>query len=560
MGDLPVRGGTVLDGTGGPGRRGDVRVRDGSIVEVGEGLRPDGEQVVDAAGACVAPGFIDNHTHYDPTLWWDPACDPMPQHGVTSVLTGNCSLSLAPMRPEHRDGVVSVFSFIEDIPSSAFACSVPWTWESYPEYAKALGERTFGLNVAQLVGHSPLRLFVMGDEAWERPATEAERGELAAMLRGCLSAGAFGLSTSFFDEDAHGRPVPSQLADDAEHSALLDVLAEHGRFVEFIPGLNGPHPLRDVDRLAALSGPRGVVATFNGVFHTSASPQRAQRWLDHCAALQAAGTPIYAQVSPRTLDMRISWDNSLLMMTLKDSWSEVLRARGEEMRRLLADPAWRARARLDWDTNLPRISPLRRLDALRFIAVSKPENEVWLGRSLAELIAARGGHVSDVLADWVLDNDLAPGVVAAGVANEDPAGVAGTLIHPGAVVGNSDAGAHVQMMCASGDTTLLLTRHVRDRGDLTVERAVHELTGRQAELFGFRRRGVIEPGRAGDLVVFALDELHWDPDSFVADLPDGSSRLRRPEGGYRYTIVDGTITQEAGVLTGARPGTLLTDG
>ncbi len=133
-------------------------------------------------------------------------------------------------------------------------------------------------------------------------------------------------------------------------------------------------------------------------------------------------------------------------------------------------------------------------------------------------------------------------------------------MHPGAVVGNSDAGAHVQMMCASGDTTLLLTRHVRDRGDLTVERAVHELTGRQAELFGFRRRGVIEPGRAGDLVVFALDELHWDPDVFVADLPDGSSRLRRPEGGYRYTVVDGTVTQEGGTLTGAQPGRLLTDG
>jgi N-acyl-D-aspartate/D-glutamate deacylase len=559
-GDLLVRGGQLLDGTGAPARDSDVRVRGGRVVEVATRLEPDGERVIDADGAFVAPGFIDSHTHYDPTLFWDPYCDPAPQHGVTSALIGNCSLTLVPLRAEHRDGVTAVFSYIEDIPLNAFKTAVDWSWESYPEYVAAMRRRSFGLNIGQQVGHSPLRLFVMGGEAWDRVATAEERVAMAGILDEALTMGALGLSTSFFDEDKFGRPVPSRLADDAEYETLFDVLAKHDAFVEFIPGLNGPRPKDDIERVARLCRPRGVFASFNGIFHSEDRPEGAVKLLDFCADLQAGGARMFAQISPRTLDMRVSWDNSILFMALKDSWQQIIRARGEEMGELLRDPAWRARARADWDANLPRLNPFQRPWRIRLIEVTRPENEPWLGRSLADLVADRGGHISDVLADWVLANDLNPGVVGVGVANSDPAGVAETLVHPAAIVSNSDAGAHVQMMCASGDTTLLLTRHVRDRGDLSLERAVYELTGRQADAFGMRGRGRVEPGKAGDLVVFDLDELRWHDDSFVPDLPDGSSRLRRPGGGYRYTVVGGTVTQEADTLTGERPGVLLEQG
>ena len=194
---------------------------------------------------------------------------------------------------------------------------------------------------------------------------------------------------------------------------------------------------------------------------------------------------------------------------------------------------------------------------VRFIEVTKPELEPWLGRTLADLVAARGGHPSDVLADWLLENDLRPGVLVVGVGNSNVDDVAALLVDPDTVIASSDAGAHVQMMCAAGDTTLLLERHVRDRGDLTVEQAVHELTGKLASVFGFHDRGVIAEGKVADLTVFALDELHWDADVFVDDLPGGASRLRRPPGGYRYTLAGGEVTQEDGVLTDARPAGVL---
>ena len=201
--------------------------------------------------------------------------------------------------------------------------------------------------------------------------------------------------------------------------------------------------------------------------------------------------------------------------------------------------------------------PHRRPQNVRFVELGTSVDQQWLGRTFADLVAERGGHPSDVLADFVLANDFELGVVAQGLANADVDGVGQTLADPDVLISSSDAGAHMQMLCASGDTTLVLTRHVRERADLTLEQAVHEMTGRQAEVFGFRGRGVVAPGAVADLVVFALDELHYDTDVFVDDLPGGGTRLRRPEGGYRATFVDGVPVQVDGTLTGALPGRVI---
>jgi N-acyl-D-aspartate/D-glutamate deacylase len=262
-------------------------------------------------------------------------------------------------------------------------------------------------------------------------------------------------------------------------------------------------------------------------------------------------------MSPRTIDFRINWETSMVFM-LQSEWHKIPNAADDTSRAaLLRDPAWRDAARAQWDRFERGMFPAKHPERVRFIEVTKPELEPWLGKTLADLVAARGGHPSDVLADWVLENDLRPGVLVTGVANSDVDEVARYLVQPDTLIASSDAGAHVQMMCAAGDTTLLLTRHVRDRGDLSIEQAVHELTGKQADVFGFRDRGRIEPGLAADLTVFALDELHWDEDVFVNDLPGGSRRLRRPAGGFRYTVANGEVTQEDGVLTGATPAGVL---
>jgi N-acyl-D-aspartate/D-glutamate deacylase len=556
---LLVRGGDVVDGTGAPAVRADVRVRDGRIVEVGADLSPDGETEIDASGAIVTPGFIDTHAHTDPQVFWDPFLDPEPLHGVTSMLVGNCSLSLFPADERTRADVADLFAYIEDVPRYLFDDNVPWTWTDYAGYRDTVNVTGAGVNLAPLVGHSPMRLLVMGDDAWTRVATADEVAAMAALLDTAMSDGAWGLSTSFLDVDKHGRPVPSRAADGAEFDGLFDVLARAGRgMVEVVPNLLGGTAEAELADLGRRTGKRGLPLTWTGFVHVDGAFSVTQSWIDIGGNLANDGARIYPQLSPRTVDFRLNWDSSMMFMSMPEGWHRVIAAEGRDAKAaLLADPAWRDTARAEWDRTPSALFPHTRIDKVRFVEVFGTDNERWLGRTLAAVVAERGGHPSDVLADFVLANDCRPGVVAIGVANADTAGVGRTLADPNVLISSSDAGAHAQMLCASGDTTLLLTRHVRERGDLSLERAVYELTGRQASLFGFHERGVIAEGNVADLAVFALDELHYDDDTFVHDLPKDGARLRRPEGGYRATIVDGVPTQLGGTATGALPGRVI---
>ena len=547
----------VVDGTGRPAYRADVRVSGDRIVEVGEDVDDVGARALDAGGAVVAPGFIDSHTHLDPSMFWDPLCDPMPQHGVTTALVGNCSLGLVPVRPELVSGVTDVFCYIEDMPPAAFDDGIPWSWETFDQYRDVIDGMGVSLHTAVLIGHTPLRMYVMGEDAWTRAATEAELAEMAAVLDASMTAGAFGFSTSTFDEDSRSRPVPSRLADDAEMRALLEVTARHGGVVEFIPGLGSPNAAPDLRRFGGLCIETGATCVVNGIVHHSTRKIH-ELMMPVVRELRSNGASVWPLISPRTVDLRINWERSMMFMKMPKGWHRVPNAADDaERRRLLTDPAWRAAAREEWDEVDTGFFPVRDLKRVRLVDVTRPEHERLLGHPMTDLVAERGGHPSDVLADWVLDNDLRPGVLCIGMANFDPAGVAELLAADDVLVSSSDAGAHVQMMCAAGDTTLLLTRHVRDRGDFTLEAAVHELTGKQADVLGLRGRGTVAPGLAADLTVFALEELDWADDVFVDDLPRGARRLRRPAGGYRYTVAAGELTQEGGTLTGARPAGVL---
>ena len=293
-GNLIVKGGQLIDGTGSPARPADVRIRDGLVAEVGPDLTPEGEEQLDADGATVAPGFIDSHTHLDPSMFWDPACDPMPQQGVTTALIGNCSLSLAPVKPEHLEEVMDVFCYIEDMPIEEFRNGIPWSWQTWREYRDAMNERGAALNMASLIGHSMLRIFVMGEDAWQRAATPAEIGAMCDELRDALGAGCFGISTSFFDVDRKGRFVPSRLADQVEFDALAETLGRAGHgLVEFIPNFTGETPLEEMKQIAETLAPHGVTSIWNGLLHTEMAPDRAGELIDYSQSLRDAGSDIW---------------------------------------------------------------------------------------------------------------------------------------------------------------------------------------------------------------------------------------------------------------------------
>lgn len=562
MGNLIIKNGLLIDGTGRPARPADVRIRNGLVAEVGPDLPPDGEEVFDAAGAYVCPGFIDSHTHLDASMFWDPGCDPMPQHGVTTALIGNCSLSLAPVKSEHLEEVMDVFCYIEDMPIDDFRRGIPWNWETWREYRDSMNEKGAALNMASLIGHSMLRIYVMGADAWERAATDEELEAMCAELAEALAAGCFGISTSFFDVDRKGRFVPTRFAEQKEFEALAATMGKAGHgLVEFIPNFTGETPLDEIKQIADATTPYdGVIAVWNGLLHTEMAPERSDDLIAYSQGLRDAGADIWPIASPRTVDFNINWEQTMVFMMLPEGWNQIMLVQGEERAAMLRDPRWRKVAREEWDRVDKSLFPNTRIEYVRFTSVAKLENERWLAKSLKDLVEERGGHPSDVFADWVLENDLEPGVVAAGVSNSDVEGVAKMLVDDRVIVSASDAGAHVQMMCAAGDTTLLLTRHVRERGDFTVEKAVYELTGAQSERLGFKDRGILAPGYAGDVTVFDLDELAWKQDSFVSDLPSGGARLRRPPGGYRLTAVGGVVTQRDGALTGENPGRVLDGG
>jgi N-acyl-D-aspartate/D-glutamate deacylase len=551
MSDLLIVEGTVIDGTGAPGRKADIRVRGGRIVEVAPGLAPQGERVIDAAGALVAPGFIDSHTHFDATIYWDPLCDPMPQHGVTSVVVGNCSLGLAPVRPADRRSQVDVYSYIEDMPVDVLNEAIPWTWQGFADYAATLATRKLGVNVCAFVGHSQIRGYVMGEAAWERAATADEVAAMCAELETALTAGALGLSYSLYDKDREGRPVPSCLADDAEMDALCAVLGRHGASFQFVPGDTTDVIIGQIEWLAKFLGPHGVTGFYNILVHLDSDPERSRRLVACLEGLQARGLRIYGMASPRPFELLIGFEQSICFIGVP-AWNELVQAPRAEKQRLIRDAGWRARARHDAASCSSVLFPFARPELLPIASVGRPEWQVWIGRTFADVIAARGGDPADVLADWLADNDFAATFTFA-IANTDEAEVARLLTSPVAFVSGSDAGAHLQMFCAAGDATLLLTRYVRSRGDIAIEAAVHALTGRQAELLGIGDRGVLAPGKAADITIFALDELAYGPQKRVLDQPGGRPRLTRDPGGYRYTIVGGVIVQQDGAATGALP-------
>lgn len=558
MSNVLIRGGQVIDGLGGPRRRADVRIRDGVITEVAPKLAHDRDRVIDAAGATVAPGFVDVHTHFDPSLWWDPSADPMTLHGVTTVVQGNCSLSIAPVRASDLEGLIDAFCFIEDMPNAAFRDGIPWRWEGWRDYREAFDALGCAVNVGALVGHSTVRSYVMGADAWSRSANADECARIGAVLEECLRAGGLGVSTSFIDTDRSGNKVPSRFADETEFVELAQALGRAGRSIfQFVPSIDPDQKMRDIDMIERACLGTGVRGSWTQLAAGGNSVTHLPRLLAQAERTQRAGAGIYPQVSPRSFDAQINFERTPVFISMP-VWNDWMQQTKAEKLRRLQDDGWRDAARRDWDRPVYSLFPKGRMHKLRISSASHPIVAPYVGGFFPQWQHDRGHmHEADAFADLLSLNELDCAVTIVGLANDDPDGVAELLLDPRTVVGASDAGAHLTMLCGAGDTTLLLTRHVRERQDFTLERAIQLLAARPAEVFGLSDRGVIAPGKAGDVVIFDIDELRYPEDHLVNDLPDGSGRLTRIGGGYRCTIVSGEVVQLDGTDTGARPGRMV---
>jgi N-acyl-D-amino-acid deacylase len=549
--DLVIRGGTVVDGTGAPGVRADVAVTDGRITGIGAGL--DGERTLDAGGHVVAPGFIDIHTHYDAQVFWDPSLTPSCYHGVTTVVAGNCGFSIAPTRPEHREVIARTLENVEDMNVASLAAGIPWDFSTFPEYLASVERRGTGLNYAAYIGHTALRLFVMGDDAYERTATAEEVARMQAVLREAMLAGAAGLATSFAitHRGVDGKPVPSRFADRAEFEALLDTMREVGRGVVAI----APGEQCGIPDMYQLQPRAGVPFTYGALLTSPAGTHRIQ--VDLNRAGWEHGAQVWPQVTPRPLKFSYTLAEPFPVNT-NPEFAALMAHSTEERRSAYSDPAWRDRVTKIWGDNpgfsVPRWNTYA-VDESR----AHPELE---GRTLLDVAAERGREPFDTMIDLALDEpDLALRVGCV-LFNDDTDEVAKLLTEEHCTLGLSDAGAHVGQLCDAPQPTDFLGNWVRDRDVMPVEAAVRKLTGVQADLLGITDRGRLVPGNWADVVVFDPATVAPGPIRRVRDFPADAERLTADQPvGVRHVVVNGTPIQVDGTPvegtgpTGAvRPG------
>ena len=538
--DLIIRNGRIVDGTGLPAFVGDVGITGGVITHVGGRIPANGAEEIDAAGHVVAPGFIDPHTHFDVQLLWDGQARPALAHGITTLVPGNCSLSLAPLKAEHRSRLVGMFQQIEEMPDAAFTGAFEWTWESFDGYLDAL-RPTLGVNVAPLAGHSVIRLWVMGDAATERAATADEIIAMGDLLRQCLEAGAIGLSTSFVDVDEKLQPVPSRYAHFEELDALAAVLGEYGRMLQVVPEFyNTDITLARVDQLAELSLAHQIPTTFSPLFDSAAAADNISRVMARVQEQMERGARVWPQVQTRPIDISFSFETASLLFAGTASWYLTLRLPAAERRAAFENPARVEKLVADAE---PGGNPSR-FAQVRVRSVLRAEDQALVGRTLGEIAGERSSSPARVMIELSLANDLKASFIAADLGHNDPARVGPLLAHPCVHIGASDGGAHIQSFATYGDTGYLFSRFVRG-GHLSLEAAVKKITADTARIWGIPNRGLLQPGFAADVTVFDPDTIDRGEEVVTHDMPEAGMRYVRPASGIDRVIVNGVVAWSA---------------
>jgi N-acyl-D-amino-acid deacylase len=553
--DLLIRGARVVDGTGAAARQADLAVADGRIAAIGRDLGA-ARRTVEADGLALMPGIVDNHTHYDAQITWDPDVAPSPALGVTTVIIGNCGFTIAPCRPADRDRVMRNLTQVEGMSLDALRRGIRWDFETVAEYLDAIERRGAAVNVAAFAGHSSIRTWVMGDDAVRRAATDDEIGQMRRLLREAIDAGAVGFATS--TSPAHngegGVPMPSRLADERELRALVGVLGEAGRGV-FMLTKGGHTPVPFLEELAAASGRPVVIAA---LLYNGTNPGAVFADLDAIAAANGRGRALHGAVSccPLTMDFTLASPYPVEGIA---AWQPALGRHGEALRAVLADPAFRAAVRAE----LAAPATFRLFNGewaqVQVVQVRDPAHAALEQRSIADLAREAGRDPLDTMLDLALAEDLQT-VFTATLLNADEAQVARMLTHPNSLVSLSDAGAHLTFFNDAAFGLHLLGHWARDLGVMTLEQAAHRLTGRPAAVFGLRGRGTLAPGQAADLLLFDPATVGRGPRRRVFDLPGGAPRLHTDAVGVHGVWVAGAqVADAAGRCGDARPGRLLRD-
>jgi N-acyl-D-amino-acid deacylase len=550
--DLLIRGGRVVDGSGMPGYQGDVGVRDGKIVEIGR-LRGSAARTIDAAGLVVAPGFIDHHTHLDAQLLWDPYGTAEPWHGVTSVVMGNCGLTLAPAKEDDRENIVKSFVRVEAIPRIALEVGVPWAWHTFGEYLDYLDGRV-GLNVGALVGHIALRQYVMGEDSVEREATPDEVAHMQQLVRESLEGGALGLSTNRNERHMRedGKPVGSRLASYEEFYDLCDVLAElNTGVIETVVGLSKVEQLAWYDQMARRTG-RPVL--WQSVQHRWAAPNLWREQLDGIAPTFRDGYRAFGLASTVPLMRRFKMKNAQVFDEFP-TWKTLMFLPEPVRKQAFADPDTREKLRTEM-VNFPKCNFHRRWDLVQIAEVARPENAMYQGKSVAEMAAMRGQDPIDAFLLLSVEEDLET-VFASANTGGDPEATGQILQSPYVLPGVSDAGAHVQFGVEFGYSTTFLGYWVREKQIMPLEQAVHKLTFQVASIYGIEGRGLVRPGYAADFAIFDPDTVRAHEAEWVQDYPADTRRLIQRSEGMHYTIVNGHVVNEDGKLSGDLPGQVM---
>ncbi len=562
MVELVIRGGTVVDGTGGPARRRDVVVDGGRITDIGDASGVAARREIDADGLVVAPGFVDVHTHYDAQIMWDPAVTPSPLHGVTTVIGGNCGFSVAPIAPGDADYVSRLMAVVEGIPLDALEQGASWDWTGFGEWLGRLDGEVV-VNAAFMVGHSTLRRAVMGPAAAEREATAEEVAAMAAALDEAISGGGLGLSSGWDNvhRDGDGKPVPSRVAGPEEFLALAEVVGRHdGTCIGFFPHM-GELPADRMELMAEMSMRAGRPVSWN-LLGSMSPVEIYEQQLQACDLAARRGARVVALAMPDYLRMRAN-----TILDAVPGFRRLLRADEAERRAAVVDPATRAELRRAVeDASSGEFAAIAAFDLIEVAEGRSPESEPLVGLTLVEAAQRRGGDPIDVLLDVVVPEKLPltvmlPTIVPSlGASEQGWRARAAIWQDERVVVGGSDAGAHLDLMCHANYPTVMLGQSVRRRGLLALEQAVRLMTDVPARLFGLRARGRVERGWHADLVVFDPATVDSGPTLARHDLPGGGERLYAEAVGVAHVLVGGVEVVRGSQLTGARPGRVLRSG
>jgi N-acyl-D-amino-acid deacylase len=555
--DLKITGGTIVDGTGKAGFVGDLGIKDGKLVAMGK-ADDAATTTIDAKGRVVAPGFVDVHTHYDAQILWDRMLSISPWHGVTTTVIGNCGFGVAPTKAIHRKLIMQTLEKVEGMSLDALSAGLgdDWPFETFPEYLDAVEKRGSAINIAALFGHTPLRMYVMGEESTERAATQGEINSMKKLMREAMDAGAigFGTSVSVSHNGYAGKPVPSRLAAVEEMDQLVSVMGELKR------GLMQITIGRDFStrHMAEVSRKYGIPVTWTALLSYLYGPGGHRKQLDLAADQRKAGAMVIPQVSCRPLNFEFTFAEPFIFDVMK-FMNELAMADAKTpgtRRRAYADPAWREKLRSE-------VTPLFQRWWDRVVIAWAPSHKELEEMPLAVAAARLGKDPVDVALDIALANDLQARFRMA-VMNFDEKEVAELITDPNTIIALSDAGAHASQLCDACYSTHLLGHWVRERKVFTIEQAVHNLTQRPAEMFGISDRGLLAEGRPADVVVFDPKTVGPGPLKRVHDLPAGADRLVSQASGIDAVVVNGELirrdNKDVFAANDKLPGRLLRSG